>query len=328
MKENPKVSVIIPVYNSAKDLPKCLESLIDQTYRNLEIVLIDDGSTDNSSKICDQFADRDSRFVCIHKENEGVSKARNVGIEVATGDYYHFLDSDDYIEPDAYEYLLDLMQEHKCDAVNFEYYGTFPDKEIVHLLSDSHYGLFEGEDIHLKVIQGEPFAWNKLFSQKLITSTNSPGIEKIQFREDIYRGEDSLFAHEALDNANCVWFDKRPLYHYVQSEESACRGSFRVSQLSALKLYDAYTPLYQEKYPNLWEPFAVGMLHLLVTLYCDMWFDAKNYSAEQRMVHSRFREEYTKIKNSNLISKKNRIKFSLFNMSPNIFCKVHKRIHY
>ena len=114
------ISIIIPVYNSGEYLQTCLDSIVGQTYKNLEIILIDDGSTDGSAEVCDDYAQKDSRIICIHQSNGGVSKARNRGLEIARGAYIHFPDSDDYLDLDTYEYLLNLMNQHQCQVVNYK----------------------------------------------------------------------------------------------------------------------------------------------------------------------------------------------------------------
>lgn len=315
----PLITLIVPVYNSEKDLRRCLDSLTSQTYRNLEIILIDDGSKDSSGAICDEYAAKDSRIVCVHQPNSGVSKARNEGIKRAHGDYIHFPDSDDFLEPDTYEYLLGLMNEHQVDAVNFEYFVTYPSHETAHQLPDAYYGLFDTEGVHRIVLAGEPFAWNKLFKRKLI--------DGVTFRVDIFRGEDSLFAHQALDRTEKVWFDKRPLYHYVQSEESACRGKFRVNQLSAVKLYDAYEPLYKERYPDIWQRFLYGMPELLISLYYDMWADEENYTKEQKELKTVYDAHYPDAISYEKKSRKRQLKYWLFRYFPHCFCFIHKTIH-
>ena len=115
MKKSPLISIIIPVFNLEKYIGECLRSVISQTYKNLEIIVVDDGSTDASGVICDQFAKNDVRIKVIHKKNEGSSVARNVGMEIALGDYIGFVDGDDYIDLDMYEYLLSLIQENAAD---------------------------------------------------------------------------------------------------------------------------------------------------------------------------------------------------------------------
>ena len=104
-----KISVIVPIYNTEKYLKRCFDSILSSTYENLEVILVDDGSPDNSGKICDEYAARDSRIRVIHKKNGGLSSARNAGLDIATGDYVTFVDSDDYIASDIYEKLVACM---------------------------------------------------------------------------------------------------------------------------------------------------------------------------------------------------------------------------
>lgn len=322
-KNNPLISVIIPVYNPGKHLYKCLDSIVGQTYRNLEIILIDDGSTDGSGAVCDKYAQNDSRIICIHQKNSGVSRARNAGLEIAKGEYIHFPDSDDYLDLDTYEYLLDLIKQHQCDVVNFEHYITYTNEEIAHKFSNDRYGLFDVKGAHKQFMNGVQFCCNKLFHKKLIMGDIG---ERLFFREDILRGEDTLFASCAVERANCVWFDARPLYHYVQSEESACRGKFRRSQLSVVKLYDAYEALYKQKYPEFWTNFLIHMQDNLIMIYYDMWADEADYKKEQKYIKSIMKQKQKLLRKVKLGAKK-RIKFTLFLISANLFCLAHKCAH-
>ena len=321
MSNSPIISVIIPVYNTAKHLEKCLDSIVSQTYKNLEIILVDDGSTDNSAEICRKYSEIDKRVIFVSKENEGVSKTRNKGISLARGDYYHFPDSDDYLELDTYEYLLDLIKKHNCDAVAFEHFVTYPNREIAHSTEKSRYGLFDAVKTQKILMSGMQFCCNKLYSKKLI--------EGLSFREDIYRGEDTLFAAQALDKADSVWFDPRPLYHYVQSEESACRGLFRPSQFTVLKLYEAYQPLYGKKHPEVMPYFLLFMQEVLISLYYDVWSDknARQYAKQKKEMYRSICSHYKFIAKSGLLSKKQKIKFYIFKCSPTLFCALHKLIH-
>ena len=117
MSTNPLISVIVPVYNVEKYLGKCVDSILAQTYENLEIILVEDGTKDNSGAICDAYAAKDSRIRVIHKENGGLSSARNAGMDIARGEYFGFVDSDDWIEPKMYETLLNLAEKYHADLV-------------------------------------------------------------------------------------------------------------------------------------------------------------------------------------------------------------------
>lgn len=317
--DRPNISVIIPVYNSGKYLRKCLDSVINQTYDNLEIILVDDGSTDGSENICDSYANVDHRIVCIHQPNQGVSRARNNGIKIATGDYIHFPDSDDYLELDTYEYLIKKMRECPCDIIAFEYYTTYNDWEKRHIQGAEKYGLCTREDAHNRINSGSPFSWNKLFSKDVICN--------VWFNEKIYRGEDSLFVHSALENAEQIYFDSRPLYHYVQSEESACRGKFRKNQLTALKLHDEYLKLYKSKYPSLWKIYISSELDLYISLYYDMYVDEENYTKEMKEVHSLCISRLKDNRNEMNFNGTKRIKYYLFCAFPKMYCRLHKKMH-
>lgn len=312
----PLVSIIIPVYNAGGYLEKCLDSIVNQTYKNLEIILINDGSKDNSAEVCRRYAEKDDKITFVSRENRGVSATRNEGIDLAHGDYYSFIDADDYLELDTYEYLLNIVSEYGVDAVNYEHFITFPEKENVHKLSNDNYGLFDREGAQRQLVYNVAFAWNKLFSREII--------KDLKFDETILRGEDSLFARFAFANAKKVWFDSRPLLHYVQSENSAVRGSFRPSQLTAVKLFDAYKDLYTKDFPELMPMHIANMENLMIMIYYDMWADKIDYRQSQKEIFITFKKYYKQAVSCDDLSKKQKIKFLLFRISPYIFCLLHK----
>ena len=315
----PLISVIIPVYNPGMHLVKCLESVCNQTYSNLEIILVDDGSKDDSLKVCMKYAQSDSRIIVQHQENKGVSAARNAGIKLSHGDYYSFIDSDDYLEMDCYEYLLKIVQEQHCDAVNFEYFITYTDHEICHQLPEENYGLKNREQAMYQLVYNVAFAWNKFFSRELV--------EGLLFDTEIARGEDSLFARQAFDRAYSVYFEKRPLLHYVQSEDSAVRGKFRKIQLSALKLYEASYPFFSEKYPQLLGKWIQNMGELLISLYYDMYIDSEDFSAEMKTVKKIYNTYYNEAIEFKKSSRKVKLKLRIFKFSPMLYCWIHKMIN-
>ena len=322
MKSNPTVSVIIPVYNPGYHLRRCLDSIRNQTYHHLEIILVVDGSFDESDSICDKCASEDPRVVVVHKTNGGVSKARNIGLKIATGDYFYFPDSDDYIDDDTFEYLLDIIHQHHCDAAVFEHYITYSDHEEAHRLPAQYYGLYEGGKEIIKIYFRIAFTCNKLFSNKLITGNGS--FPRIRFDETISRGEDGIFSRTVLDNADRVYFTDRPLYHYVQSEQSACRGSFRPSQLSLLKAIELNIKWFSEKYPEYLPVLYSGALGSYITLYYDMWSDENDYHDECNKMYERFHKEYSEHKKEMNLNIKQRIKYLLFDVNPSLFCRLHR----
>jgi glycosyltransferase involved in cell wall biosynthesis len=127
----PLISIIVPIYNIAEYASECIQSLINQTYKNIEIILVDDGSTDHSPAICDEFAEQDERIKVIHKRNGGLSDARNAGLDVATGEYIGFVDGDDWVDEDMYETLYHLIYEHQADISICTHYTELPNRTKV-----------------------------------------------------------------------------------------------------------------------------------------------------------------------------------------------------
>src|SRR4051794_4889210 len=117
----PKISIVVPVYKVEKYIKRCVDSILAQTYQDFELILVDDGSPDNCGKICDSLAKQDKRIKVIHKENGGLSTARNAGIDVAVGEYIGFVDSDDWVTKDMFEYLLNLIEDNECDISSVSY---------------------------------------------------------------------------------------------------------------------------------------------------------------------------------------------------------------
>ena len=163
------ISVIVPVYNVEKYLEKCVSSIVNQTYKNLEIMLVDDGSTDSSGKMCDEFAKKDDRIKVIHKPNGGLSDARNSALKIAKGDYIGFVDSDDYIADDMFETLCDLMEDNNSDISIVSFYEIYNNKLIGVRDSKELENMTKLEAMKELLIDSkiQSYAWNKLFKREL-----------------------------------------------------------------------------------------------------------------------------------------------------------------
>ena len=215
LNENPKVSIIIPAYNIAPYLERCLESVKHQTYKELQIIIVDDGSTDQTGQIADSFAERDKRFHVIHKENRGVSAARKTGLEKAEGDYIGFVDGDDYIEPEMYEKLIGLAVKYGADIAHCGYQMVFPDRvDMYHgtkqlKVQDTYTGV---KDL-LKGNLVEPGLWNKIYRRKLFNQIN--------YDENIVINEDLLLNYFLFHKSEKAVFIDVPYYHYMVRKNSA-----------------------------------------------------------------------------------------------------------
>lgn len=216
-----KISIIVPVYNTGKYLYKCINSILAQTLEDFELIIINDGSVDNSCDICDEYAKTDSRVKVIHKKNEGVSIARNVGIEMATGEYIGFIDSDDWIEPDMYCDMYSFAKKYDVDIVMCDTVSKFDDAPdipdtIVELNNDI---ILKKNDISpelLKVMAGS--ACRCIYKSDLIFNNN------ILFPINIPISEDRVFNIYAFGYAKKVYYVKKPYYNRFIRPGSAVTG--------------------------------------------------------------------------------------------------------
>lgn len=321
--KNDLISVIIPVYNADKYLTDCLDSVRNQTYTNIEVLLINDGSTDNSGKICDKYAEKDCRFKVFHKPNGGVSSARNLGIEKATGKWISFVDSDDYLALNAYEVMLSYYSKTPYDILIFDYDVVYPNGTVEHTETVNCLKVLNRDEAMQYNLHTNSFPVTRLSKLSLVIGKGSSRLPQNRFDESIARGEDSIFNSQVIDMANNILLVPDKLYHYVQSEESACRGVFRLNQLTILKMDDFYQKFYAKKYPNLLNEWNIIFSELLISIYFDMYIDKNDYKKEMKDFYNRIKNNVKKIPKITL-STKRKIKFILFKVSPKLFCLFHK----
>lgn len=223
--EQPRISIIVPVYNVESYLAQCIDSLIGQTYPALEILLVDDGSTDRSGEICDAYARRDDRIVVIHKENGGNTSARKAGLRAATGAYVQFVDSDDWVEPDLCASLMALAQEHGADLVRCGYFLD-TEKTSKRQRDAMPTGVYRTDEERRFLRENLIFLKNtdraSLLGVLWIQLTERRLIEKILFDEpdEVQYAEDRACVFLSLLQADCVCFTGGYLYHYRQREGS------------------------------------------------------------------------------------------------------------
>lgn len=212
------ISVIVPVYNVESYLERCILSIVNQHYEHLEIILVDDGSKDGCPIICDKWADKDKRIKVIHKKNGGLSDARNVGIEAATGDYLLFVDSDDYIELTMCDRLLTAIENTEADIAVCNLFWDYPKHKKVDKLQQMDGDVVPKtrilEEYFLRSSVAMVVAWNKLYRRKLFFTT-----ENIRYPVGRLH-EDEFTSYRLLYTADKTVFIDAPLYHYVQRDNS------------------------------------------------------------------------------------------------------------
>ena len=252
--EKDLISIIIPVYKVEKFLEKCVNSVLNQTYKNLEIILVDDGSPDNCPALCDELAKKDKRIKVIHKKNGGVSSARNDGLDNATGKYICFVDSDDYIEPTYAEELHKAITENDVQMAVCEFYDVYENKKEV--------GFPFERDFVFNISNTEKFNNN---IEKLSSPTNKIYITEVlknhRFRTNLKYGEDQIFNYDYIEKIQSIACIHKSLYNYVANS-----GSFVRSHLKDITEFHDVLFEYQKKFATATK--NAGIISKHASQYC------------------------------------------------------------
>lgn len=284
MNENPKVSIIIPVYNVEKYLRQCLESVINQTYKNLEIILVNDGSTDNSGKICEEYALNDERIKVIHKENGGVSSARNNGLRLLDGSYVSFVDSDDYLENNFIEKLVEV----RADIAICSFYKEYPFNSEKKIITKAKTSKTKDEFIYdiLSFQKAAGCAWGRIFSAKFLKENN------LFYDENLKVAEDAEFSLRAVQYNPKVVYIPEILYHYNFSSGSIVRKFnrfyFECYKKSLNKIENIID---KTKYLIQWNNFVVYHLLLICVNYCFNLSNKVSYCTKKQMLKNVLKDD-------------------------------------
>lgn len=282
IKKRPKVSIILPVYNVAPYLRQSLDSIIAQTLADIEIICVDDGSTDDSGKILDEYKEKDNRITVIHKRNAGTGAARNDGLKIATGECIGFVDPDDWILPNMYERLYNILQDKELDIVMFtpdvfndqtqkhEGFLYFQDSNFPKILDDK---IFNKDDI-------SPFSypmcvWNKLYRKKLFDDNNIDFAEGLDF-------EDHKVIFKSLFTAKRIYFIREKLYVYRHSRQGSILSDNDTRMFDHIKIYDIVENILKET--GNWEKFHLDFLR----------YKVHNILYYYTMIKPQYKDEYYK----------------------------------
>lgn len=257
----PKISIIVPVYNVEKYLHECIKSILGQNFREFELILVDDGSKDSCGQICDDYAKMDKRIRVIHKENGGLSSARNKGIEIACADFIGFVDGDDWIDKEMYEVLYSNMitsnaQISACNLCimnkNNEF---FPNSEVG---SDF---IFDTKEAMEELYTNQKLTFsscNKLFSKSLF--------QNLRYREGIIL-EDMDLAYKLIYNAKTITYTSKPLYYYRYNNTSILRGNFSEKRVDEYQVKKEMYEFYAKNFPNVSEYVYADLFFTGIRLY-------------------------------------------------------------
>lgn len=315
------ISVIVPVYNVEKYLDRCMASILEQTYTRLEIILVDDGSTDACGAMCDAYARKDSRVRVVHKINGGLSDARNAGLAIATGDYVGYVDSDDWIEPDLYERMHQACAAHGAQLAVCRYFSEYRDKtvsggdgSVVPLSREALLKIYiGGHDTY--VIYNS--VWSKLFRRDLVQGMVFP---KGRNSEDI------LYTTRAFCRAERAVYLDRCLYHYVLDREGSIMNEARGE-----RMFRDEIPFWREHIACIREMVSPQMADLagyhfqrrLLFYYIDA-YNAGSEELKRGLVAEirKDKAEMDRIYGSGIVSRGDRMRRKLFLVSPPLYAAV------
>ncbi|EGO5804879.1 glycosyltransferase, partial [Enterococcus faecalis] len=238
-----KISIIVPVYNVEKYLEKCVRSILAQTFTDFELILVDDGSPDSSGAMCDQFAEQDQRVKVIHKENGGLSDARNAGIEIAQGEFLGFVDSDDYIEEDMYELLYTNAIKEQADISACGLYDVYDNRELK--IDKYIYRVLDSETALKTFVEGNisnVTVTSKMFKRSLFDNIRFP-VGKIT--------EDAFIIVDLVRKSKKIVLDTRQKYFYYHRENSITTNQFSKKDFDTIEAYVKNLELVQDYFPNL-----------------------------------------------------------------------------
>ena len=317
-----KISVIVPVYNVEQYLERCVDSIINQTYTNLEIILVNDGSTDNSGKLCDELAKKDERIRVIHKENGGLSDARNRGIDEAESDLVGFIDSDDYIDSDMYEVLLKNLNNTDADLSMCALYDVYNNTPEAQVANKETWELSSEQAIKM-VMEAKILsvtAVNKLYRKSLFSDLKFE-VGKI--------AEDAFIMIKLLDKCEKIVATNEKKYYYVHRENSITTQKFSTKFLNVIEAYEQNSNIILEKYPKLKDVAQTRMnwayFYVLDRLLLDDNYNDKEL--ENKLI-SYLKNHRKDILNDPLFTKGRKIGFIALLLNKNLYRKLIEKRGY
>ncbi len=315
----PLISVIVPIYNVAPYLEKCVMTVVNQTYKNIEIILVDDGSTDGSDIICDDLSSKYRNIIVIHQKNKGLAEARNIALENIKGEWVAFLDSDDWIETDMYEILLSAARENNVDIAACKTRNCFMGNKTSVYDDSEEISIFSIEEIIHDLAFGNRIrfeVWNKIWRRDLIGTTR---FIPNQVSEDIY------FDRILFTKARKICFVDKTLHNYLIQRPGNTNSSFKINRLCMYKeLSKFYDKLIQENHTKSAKEIAYITASYSVTFYEQAMISNENKSIKKK-IFKEFKKAYYKSMPIPLKLKKQSIVLILFFLFPNRLCNMKSK---
>lgn len=322
MLSNKLISVIVPVYKVEKYLSKCIESILNQTFQDFELILVDDGSPDNCGMICDKYAEIDPRIRVIHKKNGGLSEARNAGISIATGDYLTFIDSDDFIDSNYLKNFMDILSQNDSDLIITGIVDFYENDTNIEPNISEEFEVLSREQVFKKMLLQDDIDVNataKLYKKAIFENIKYPVGE-------LY--EDIKIIYDIVESADTIIFSKYKGYFYLQRIDSIMYSNMSSKKLMLLDTVERLKTLICEKYPNIKNAMIRRYVYCHFHILGRAIFD-KNYVQECKRIRKNILNYQELIFYDDIFSKKEKIAtlFLKFGLIPYktmwwIFCKI------
>lgn len=312
--EKPLISIIVPIYKVEKYLDRCVESIVNQTYENLEIILVDDGSPDNCPAICDAWAEKDSRIKVIHKENGGLANARNSGIEICKGEYVQFTDGDDYLEPDMIEFLLSLATENGADVCRCGYYYDHNDGNITEETTDHDLHILSRDEAIAELATSgfAGTAWDKLYKKDIILSHRYEKIDGCS--------EDIMHNFRTYKDISQIVVCDIPKYHYCFNGGSITSGKFSKGAFDIIRAKKIILEYAKENTELL--PYAIRGYVLSAFIVLSGCIKNNMFEDEKNELIKFILSYKSEIMSSPLYSKKDKLKTEILSLSPKLYEQI------
>lgn len=313
---NPEISIIVPIYNVEKYLKRCIDSILNQSFKNFELILVDDGSTDNSGKIIDEYESIDKRIRVIHKENGGQGSARNRGLDIAKGNYIGFVDSDDWIHRDMYKILYENIIKYNAQISQIDHYTS---KNYIKDDCINGYNikiidnvLEEFGDCTSFELLPYIFVWNKLYSADIW--------KKFRFEENKF-AEDLRVIYKIYDKSNNLIRIECKLYYYYMSDNSSTRGKFNIKKLEDIEAWEEMLQFFNNSYPNI-------NISNLKSVFCGRllryYFWSSEYKDIQKKLKREFNNNFRYILRNKKLNYKEKSVYVFFFINPKICKFIYK----
>lgn len=316
------ISVIVPIYNIEKYIDRCVESVVNQTYKNLEIILVDDGSTDNSSSVCDDWAKRDSRIKVIHKKNGGLSDARNFGLDNAKGDYIAFVDGDDFIDINMYDSMLNYLKKYNCDICICGINKIENGREFItrpYMYSNNEFTILNNENALVELLNDrlDVSSCNKLYKKEIINDLRFPyGITN----------EDFALMYKFFYRSNQIIIINENYYKYIQRQGSITTTKFNERQFD--KYYNCIQMMdfIEENIPNLINEAKYYLWYHTFCLLKQLYLENLiiSYSKYAKELKTTLKKDSFIIMKSKKLSYKEKIIYLVISFFPRIYVLIHK----